>query len=199
MEKLTKKNEDHFFGQEPFPDRAFVRPGKMFVADKRYEYTQIQEMAVMGGIAARRVNPADMVELKENDYALYKHAHNYWQTDAKRLFICISRKEYDEILAIYNAKWKKHSEKQAIEGALEWFDRIIQRLDGYKEDVVKHKKWFQDALEGKREIMKPINCIDSAMGDLMNLVNNLPFRDVTYVVRALVEAGIHEGIEKKDD
>ncbi len=111
LAKLTKRNEAEFFGAEPYPDLAFVGYGCMFTAAKHYEYTQLQELAVMGDIAIRRVNVEDMLKLKEDDFPLYKYViENHWEVDAQRLFTVITLKEHKEMIMAYQRKLRFQGE-----------------------------------------------------------------------------------------
>lgn len=186
MQKLTKKNEEVFF---------VGMIGTMFTASKRYQYAEIQEIAAAQGYAMRKVTPEDLAKATREVRNACMHI---WQTDAPRLFICISKDEREAAIAEHEAKWKQHQKEQAIKDALDWFDLITNRLEGYKRDVEKHKEWFSDSLTNKDRYIKPIGCIHSTMLDIKNMMNNMPFPDAVHIVQRLVEAGVHEGLSKDE-
>jgi hypothetical protein len=198
--KLTAKNERHFFKKNRHSTVAdHVWPGEMFVAAKRYEYAQLQEMAMLAGVAMRRATPADMVELKEKHASKYPNVkHLYWEKDARRLFICITKEERIATLAKHQTRWKKHQEERAIESGVEWFDSVLSTLDHFRQQIETSKERFKEAAAGESQYMGPSDYIDSAVGDLQSMVGNLHFRNVTRVIKDLVQAGVHNRMKKGD-
>ncbi len=196
VEKLTAKNEQRFFLAED----EFGGIGEMFTAAKRYAYTEIQEIAGMQGKAIRKVNTADMLKLKEDNFRLYKHViENHWEVDPSRLFIMITREEYKEMVMAYQVKRRKDGEDDAVESARNWIDNLIRTIDHFKRDIERHKERFEEAVAGESQYMGPADYIDSILGDMQNLVGNIPFRNVTRIIIRLVEAGIHDLRKKKDE
>lgn len=200
MFKLTKKNADSFFGHRDKRGARVVEPGMMFVAAKRYQYADIKALAKAAGVSMRKVTPKDLDGLKEKSFTNYRRIkQEYWEVDANRLFICITAKEQEAINAEYEAKWKKRYEEQSIKAGEDWFDDALRTIEFFKRDLERNKERYLEACAGESEYMGPWDYIDSAMGDMMALSNNLPLRRVARVIKDLVTSGVYDRRKKKED
>jgi len=185
MKKLTKRNQEYFF-HTYYSDGKSVVPGEMFTASKNYQYAEIQELAGLEGVAARRVNLEDMAALKEKNNELYRIIKTtYWEVDAKSLYICITREEYLERVQEYEKKKQEQMIKWRLESVDTWFEEIVHSLEWVIKDVSRNREQVKEAIEkgegiGYRAQME----MEDTVNRLKGIHFNLP---IDRVIRLILE------------
>lgn len=197
MKKLTRRNQEWFFSQKRDWTSAVtngpeVEPGEFFTASKNFQYAEIQEIAAMSDVAARRANLEDMQTLKETaDEWYYKQVKtNYWEKDAKNLFVCITREEYEERAQKLAQKQKEYIREMALGRVESWFDQIIGSLEWVLDDLKRERANFKHSVETNEKGIgyRAERKMDDAIGRIKGIHFNLPLDRAVTLTGELREA-----------